>query len=295
MAVYLAQDEGTVLADSYRITQGAVMYRDFFEFQGPVFYHVYAGLFGATGPSMGAARLLHLLTVAAGTALLAALVARLAGRAAGAGAGLLHAALLLPQWPFTYPHWMAESFALGALLLLTAEEVRPRAEVAAGALLAAALLTIQSVGVPVLVACVGVLVAPGLARRSWREALLRPARLLLGVVAVLAPVALCFLARGALGALVDAMFVWPMGHYRAGNTVPYGDIWRQSFVEQGVLGEPWAWLARLGIVATLVLPFFALAGAAATLLRARVDFGLVGLLPSPGGRGGGGEGAQAQL
>ncbi|HEV8323091.1 MAG TPA: hypothetical protein VG389_15865 [Myxococcota bacterium] len=36
----LMQDEGTVLYDAARMAAGEVMYRDWFEFQGPVFYVV---------------------------------------------------------------------------------------------------------------------------------------------------------------------------------------------------------------------------------------------------------------
>ena len=62
--LFFSIDEGTVLYDSFRITCGEVMYRDFFEFQGPVFYHIYAGLFALTGPSLTAARALNLLITA---------------------------------------------------------------------------------------------------------------------------------------------------------------------------------------------------------------------------------------
>ena len=123
----LGQDEGTVLYDSHRIETGQVMYRDFFEFQGPVFYYLHAALFALIGgPSVLAARLLGLLISAAGATLLALLVARFAGRIAGVAAALIHACLLVAMWPFDYPHWLAEALAIGGLVLCARDGSRPR-------------------------------------------------------------------------------------------------------------------------------------------------------------------------
>lgn len=87
----LVLDEGTVLYDSYRITCGQVMYLDFFQFQGPVFYYVHAGLFALTGPSLTAARALNLLITSLTATLIALLVRKRLGLLACAGAAAVHA------------------------------------------------------------------------------------------------------------------------------------------------------------------------------------------------------------
>jgi len=240
----LGQDEGTVVYDSHRIDTGQVMYRDFFEFQGPVFYYLHAALFGATGgPSLVAARVLGGITTAVGAALLALLVARFAGRAAGIGAALIHACLLVPMWPFDYPHWLAETLALGGLLLATRDEPRPRDHVGAGILCALSAFTIQSVGIPVLVAAVGTSIGPGVAARAYRRALAPPLRLLAGAAIPTVIVAAYFAAHRALDDLVYAMFVWPLTHYSLGQ----GAATRYAWGTAEVLREHGQALHGLGL------------------------------------------------
>jgi len=214
----LGQDEGTVLYDSHRIATGQVMYRDFFEFQGPVFYYAHAALFAATGgPSLTVARAFGVIAAAIGSALLALIVARFAGRAAGAGAALIHAFVLVPMWPFDYPHWLAETLALAGVWLAARADPPPRAQVGAGAFLAASLFTIQSVGLPILVAVTAAAALPGVAARDVRRALVVPARIVAGAAAVAAPILAYFAAHGALADLGYAMFLWPMKHYPLGQ------------------------------------------------------------------------------
>lgn len=264
----LVQDEGTVLYDALRITRGEVMYRDFFEFQGPVFYYLNAALFALVGPSLLAARLLHLVTTAIGAALLAGVVGRFAGRTAGVGAALVHACVLLPMWPISYAHWLAEVFVLGAIALLVREGDEPNAprEIAAGGLLGLAVLTIQSLGVPALVAVLGTRLAPGIAARDRRECWVRPMRVLGGALLAGMPVLVWFGANGALGDLVYAMFVWPFEHYAHGNEVAYG-WWTDNAVRlhEQVLATPWSTLAIWALRGAYYLPMAALAGAAVVL------------------------------
>jgi hypothetical protein len=261
----LGQDEGTVLYDAHRIESGQVMYRDFFEFQGPVFYYLHAGLFVATGgPSFTAARALSLLITGVGSALLAVLVARFAGRAAGVGAALIHAFVLVPMWPFDYPHWLAETLALGGLVLLARDDRRPRDELWGGVCLGLSLFTIQSVGLPILVAVTAVSSLPGLAARDLRRALLPPLRILAGAAAVTAIVAAYFAAHGALGDLAYAMFVWPLQHYGAGQGQATSYAWGMADTlreHQQALREPWLTLAWFALHVASILPKLAIAAA----------------------------------
>lgn len=263
----LIHDEGTVLYDSWRIASGEAMYRDFFEFQGPVFYHAVAALYLASGPSPAAARAFILLVWALSAALLALVVARCAGRVAGAAAAAIHACLLVPFYAAAYPHWVAEAFTLGALVVLTAPHRGPRHDIAAGALAAAAAATIQSVGLPVLAALAGTAALPGLAARAWRRALAGPARVLGGAAAVLAAVALFCAARGALGALVYDVLVWPFIYYGKGQP-------KEAFAASA------GWIAAhrklpaaaglaglAGLYVTMALPWTTIAAAAAVAGR----------------------------
>jgi hypothetical protein len=274
VALYLGQDEGTVLYDSWRIDQGQVMYRDFFEFQGPIFYYLHAALFALTGPSITAARALHLLVTAAGSTLLAVVVARFAGRLVGLGAAAIHAFILLPMWPFAYPAWLAEALALAGLALVARDETRPRDEILGGACFGLSLMTIQSVGLPVLVAAAAAAAAPGLAAREARRALLRPARIILGAAAAILPILLYFAAHGALGSLGYAMFRWSLHNYRLGQgpAVTYAWFVDQAIRQHLVVAAPWRWFHILGLGITWVLPFLAVASAAvvAPLAAARL-------------------------
>ncbi|HKA86813.1 MAG TPA: hypothetical protein VKE22_04070 [Haliangiales bacterium] len=265
-ALVLGQDEGMALYDSLRILRGEVMYRDFFQFHGPVFYYLHAALFFVVGPSFTAARVLFVLTTTTSTVLLAAMVARHAGRVAGVAAGLVHACLLVALWPFAYPHWYAETFALGGLFLITRERSGARGDVAGGALLGLSILTTQSTGLPALLAAAAAAAGPGLAARDLRRSLARPARILLGAVAGVAPLLVYLAAQGALGLLYYDMFRWPFENYHFENEGFYGFQTPEAIAaHRKLLGEPWATLGTLALRENLLLPFFALAGAAAAI------------------------------
>ena len=106
------------------------MYRDFFQFQGPVFYHLVALLFGATGPSIAAARAMMILVNAVAATLIALLAARFAGKVGGVVAAMVFACLLVPLWPLAYPQWLAAALLMGVagLALLFSRKVTKNAE-----------------------------------------------------------------------------------------------------------------------------------------------------------------------
>jgi hypothetical protein len=256
----LVRDEGTVLYDSLRIAHGAAMYRDFFEFQGPVFYHLYAGVFALAGPSLPAARLLQILIAAGGSVALAMLVARFAGRWAGLGAALVHTCMLVPLWPVAYPHWLAETLALSALVLICRDRPDPRRDLVAGILLGLCLATILSLGLPVLVAAVGTAAALGLPAGHLRPALERAGWILLGAAAPLVLIALYFAARGALSDLVYCSITWPLGEYARAqqDAVEYAAFTQQFIQAHAGLTQPWRWLGVFGLKLTRWLPRCAL-------------------------------------
>jgi hypothetical protein len=270
-ALKLVPDEGTVLYDSFRITCGEVIYRDFFEFQGPVFYYVYAGLFAITGPSMTAARALNLLVTAFTAVLLALLVSRILGLVAGAAAAAVHIFLLFPMWPYSYPHWLAEAFAFaGIYLLVTSSTLRQ--DLAGGASLGLSSATIQSLGLPILVACIVALAMPGIAQRNWKKTFARPMRVLAGVLLGISPFIFYLGVVGALDQMWYAMFEWVFSHYPEGQKDAavrgYGAFLRSDIIAHLRLSWTWRNLAVTGLRLIKILPLFAIPGAIVATVKA---------------------------
>jgi len=272
---FLSIDEGTVLYDSFRITCGEVIYRDFFEFQGPVFYYFYAGLFAITGPSLGAARALNLFLTALTATFIALLVARSLGTLAGAGIAAVHACLLVPMYPYAYPHWLAEVLAFAGIYLLATSDFSPRRELAAGACFGLSAATIQSLGLPILAACMVALFVPGIAQYNWRETFARPLRLLGGALLSISPFIIHLGIVGALDQMWYAMVVWIPNHYSEGQrdalTQGYAAYLNTYLTMHRSVGQPWRILAMFGLVFIKLLPFFAIFGVIVTTVHIIVD------------------------
>ncbi|MCC7541139.1 MAG: hypothetical protein IT379_33280 [Deltaproteobacteria bacterium] len=257
----LVRDEGTVLYDAYRITRGEVMYRDFFEFQTPVFYATYALLFAVTGPSLPAARALAAVFTTLATLLLADAVSRRAGAIAGVSAGAFHVLVIVPMWPVAYPHWQAELFAFAAVWLLLARAPSPRRAVALGALAALCALTIQSLGLPLLLALVLGETADRVAREGRWRGLVGGVHVLAGAAVVTVPVLVYFAIHGALDDLLYCTWTWPLAHYAAGNqdAAQYAAYLDDLVAAHARLG-PGLWqIAELCLRLVAVLPVVALA------------------------------------
>jgi len=116
---FLLGDEGVALMGGWRVSQGEVPHRDFFEIIPPVSFLPTAAVFRLFGPGILQARLL----VLAYSLLLLLLVDRACSRlGASAWARLFPLALLTPFgvffWPVPSHHWLADLFVLGALLAL---------------------------------------------------------------------------------------------------------------------------------------------------------------------------------
>jgi hypothetical protein len=256
----LVIDEGTVLYDSFRITCGEVIYRDFFQFQGPVFYYVHAGLFTITGPSVAAARALNLL---------------ITGLVAGAMAAVVHICLLVPMWPYAYPHWLAEALALGGIYLLATSNGRARREIVGGACIGLSAATIQSLGLPILAACMAALAMPGIVHRSWRETCVRPLRVLAGALLSVAPFILYLGMRGAFDQMWYTMFEWVFTHYPEGQKDAamrgYGAFLESYIITHARVVWPWRDLAVIGLRFINLLPLFAICGGVIVMVQAIID------------------------
>lgn len=271
----LVMDEGTVLYDSFRITCGEVMYRDFFQFQGPVFYYIHAGLFAVTGPSIGGARALNLFVTALTATFIALIVARILGPLAGAVAAAVHACLLVPMYPYAYPHWLAETFAFAGIYLLATSSYCPRRELACGVCLGLSAATIQSLGLPILAACMILLAIPGIARRSLKETCVRPLRVFGGALLSISPFILYLGIVGALDQMWYAMVEWVLNHYSEGQKDTalegYGAYLRLFFILHGRVSEPWRSLAMTGLKFVKLLPIFAICGVIVATVQAIIN------------------------
>ena len=268
----LVIDEGTVLYDSFRITSGEVIYRDFFQFQGPVFYYIYGGLFAIIGPTLTSARALNLLVTALTAMLIALLIARNLGFIAGAGAAAVHACLLVPMWPYAYPHWLAESFVFTGIYFLVTSRCRARSELIGGVFLGLSAFTIQSIGLPILSACLAAMTVPGITKRNWKEACIRPIRVLMGASLCVSAFVFYLGMVGGLDQMGYAMFQWVFKHYPEGQTdiarYGYGAFVNSDIINHSRVNQPWRYFAVIGLRLVEVLPLFSVLGAIALILQA---------------------------
>ncbi len=271
----LVIDEGTVLYDSFRITCGEVMYRDFFEFQGPVFYYVHAGLFAITGPSVAAARALNILVTAFTATIIALLVTQSLGLVAGAAAAAVYACLLVPMWPYAYPHWLAEAFAFGGIYLLVTSGGRASRELTGGVFLGLSAATIHSLGLPILAGSMAALAMPGIAQRSWKQACVRPLRVLVGASLGVTPFAVYLAAFRALDQMWYAMFEWVFKHYPEGQKDAairgYGAFLESYIITHARVDRPWRDLAVYALRFIKLLPVFAVWGGITAMVQAVID------------------------
>jgi len=251
-------DEGTVLYGALRVAQGEVLYRDFFEFQGPVFFWLFSWLFGWLGPSMPAAQALQVLLNASSALGLAVVVARLAGPVIALTSSVLFVCLIVPMWPHAYPHWLALLFVHAALALLAGARPAWWRLGLAGACLGLSMATIQSLGVAAFGASVvGVLVS-GAGARRWRAGVMAALPLVAGALSVVGVIAALFAAHGALGDLAWAMFEWPFQHYRGINSTSYAAFLVDHLDSNRSQPHLWRLLSQAGVVVIAALPLLAM-------------------------------------
>jgi hypothetical protein len=273
--LFMVADEGTVLYDSFRITCGEVIYRDFFQFQGPVFYYIHAGLFAITGPSITAARALNLLVTALTATLIALIVARSLGALAGVGAAAIHACLLLPMYPYAYPHWLAEFFSLAGIYIIIISHGRPGLELAGGACLGLSVITVQSLGLPILASCLVVLFLPGVAQRRWKETCVHPLLVSGGVLLAISPFIIYLVVTGAFDQMWYSTVEWVLKHYSEGQKDAvrqgYGAYLNTFLFLHRKVSQPWRSLAITCLRFIKLLPIFVICGAIVAMVQAIIN------------------------
>lgn len=256
-----AFDEGTVLFEALRLSEGDVMYRDFFAFQGPVFALMNAASFRVFGFSLALAQGVQLLVNALSAALLTIVVGRLAGRVVALSAGLVFITVLVPMWPYAYPHWFALLFAHAALVALTSPAPRSATYLLGGACLGFTVWTIQSLGVTVLGGAFVVVALEPMLQRQPREALRRCALVAIGAGVATAGCLAFFAVNGALGELLWSMFEWPFRHYRGINTTDYAAFLADHLRSNREQPHVWRLISQFAIVFIAALPVVGLVSA----------------------------------
>lgn len=210
------QDEFTTLSNARRMLEGAVIYRDFFEFTAPLSHGLLSWAFAIAGPSLLVARVLQAaLLVIAGWGLY-----RLARRF-GVGAwtatlpGLLVVLAIYRTLPGYNHHWVVLPFLVGALWagVRGLDEGRARWWAIAGALSGLGLLTMQSDGAVCAIALAGAAVLGGGARLRNLVALSA------GGLLPLMLAGLYFLLHGAAGDAWYHVFTWTLQQYKTAGSV----------------------------------------------------------------------------
>ena len=216
----VAVDEFQHLHAAYLVSRGERPYADFFEHHTPLFY-LLGGAAMPRDPTFDtivhfrfAALAAHLTTVVIGSLW--------AGSVAGAGAAALTAALLLGNFfsfafgTLAYLDSFAAPLLLGAAALLAAGAGRPLRLCVAGALLAAAMLTTQKLGIAIAAVLIVFLGRSPLAvDRPWRSWLTEVGAFALGGSVVTAAVLWRLGGEAAAGLVRDAFILnlhWKARH-----------------------------------------------------------------------------------
>jgi hypothetical protein len=266
MRLHYSGDEGYFVTGAVRIVHGQVFARDFVELMGPGSFYLLAAFFKLFGVSFLATRISLFLSSLGTGLLLYFLSRRVCGGYQSLPFILLVSTWFGVVWPGISHHVDSNFFALLSVACVVLWLDRPRNGllIAAGALAGVTAFTLQTKGV--LLFC-AILVWFWLRRRRVSAPLFSIGMITAGFLCVVGIVLLYFQARGALGALVYAIVVWPFRHYGTVNTVPYA---------QGIVS--WYWDRYITMKDAFSWPFSLAAVAAAAVLIAPLLF--VAALPA---------------
>jgi hypothetical protein len=213
----LRVDEGWCLTDAARVYHGQLPYRDFFEFVGPVTFYWIALFFHLFGETWMATRIC-VLVLGTATAVLVYFIARRLKPGSEIMALIFWLAILFPTWPAVNHHLIANLFALGAfaLLLWWLDGAHNMVLVLCGIAVGVTFATMFPKGLALSAAFVVIVLL-----RDHRH-ISALVHFLAGCsIAVLAGIGY-FWARGILGDLCYANFLFPIRHYSQVGSTPYG-------------------------------------------------------------------------
>lgn len=247
-------DEFQFLYEAKQVAQGAVPYRDYFEFIMPGSFLLLGAWFKLVGPSLLAARLLQAVLLAT----LGAIAWRLT-RALGVGPWLAFVPpmalvwVMLPRsFGFSH-HWLAQA-GVGVALWLAWRAMKRSDALAWGwvGLAVGATYAMQQLDGAALLAGLGCWALWLSWRQRWGAAmtLRRAAWFLAGVALPLALLALYFVSQGALGTAAWATHVWPLSQYRGAgnhNDVAYATDLASELATTGIWLSRGYWYAGLAL------------------------------------------------
>ena len=222
MRVFLpVGDEGTLIYDAVRVTQGQVPYRDFFEVMGPGTFYWVALFFRLFGTTWFATRIALSVTSVATGFMMFFLTRRLRTRFDTLPAIFLMAVLFGHAWPSISHHGDSNLLALlsFAAFVIWLDKRWPSLLVATGSLAALTTCVLQPKGILLFLAFLVLLV---LLCREEVGFISHIVWLAGGYVVIAACVLLCFWIAGGLHDYLYANFVWPLTRYSNVNSVPYG-------------------------------------------------------------------------
>ncbi|WP_294537589.1 glycosyltransferase family 39 protein [uncultured Rhodoblastus sp.] len=216
MNVFLIQqDEGVWLHAAMRMSDGQILYRDFFEFHPPVGFLIVSGWTALFGPSLMAARILTALFISL-TAWLAYDCCRIISghRGLAASLALTWIAAFHIFWTSVNHHWFTSCFSMLTLWAIMTAQAKPGRLFLAGlAASAAALVTTSRGGLAVVAGLLSIL-----SRRSVKDVLIYAA----GGAALLFAVVGFLWSQGSLGPAIDQVIVWTFHNYSQIQGMPFG-------------------------------------------------------------------------
>jgi hypothetical protein len=246
-----AGDEGFLLYAGKRVLQGDAAYRDFFDFQTPASYYLYALAYALGGTSITSAKVTTALLNALSVVCTYVLALYVASIGEAVLAGLLVVVICVPVWNMASHHWMATTFGLATAVALLASSWRGSLQArpaAAGALAGIVVCTTQGRGVWMiagLTAAISLLVLGQGGLRRWRRWLGELAWTAAGGASV------CFILLGyavwhsSLAELWFATYTWVLESYRdynVGSSFFFGRApWAISLFP-GTLDYTYPWL-----------------------------------------------------
>lgn len=237
-------DEGTVLSNADRWGRGHVLYRDVFDFKGPIGFVPAALAFAVWSPSLAVGRM-SMFVVMGFLALAVYLAcARIARKR---WVGIVGAAsvpfVAWPCWPYAYQDPLGAAFVLAACV--TGLHTSRRAMLGVGALLGLSVWTSIAQGAPAVVALGLTLMLRAWVMQSFSELLHVAARILGGLAVVTTPLLSLAAGQGTLGAMLWSVFVFPFKYYQAPINVTtyafdqpqYANAWGKVSALDGGLAE----------------------------------------------------------
>jgi len=224
-------DEAHFLYHSKLVFEGAVPYRDFFDFYTPLAYYGMAAAFGLFGAQIGTAKIVTAVLHGLIVGLLFLCGRRLGVRRSLAAAGALgHLALGQPTWPHASPHWIATFLLVCLLFILVGRPLERRRLVLLGTVTGVLTSMQQQTGIPIALGLCALLFLEHLLDRRFGAPpgapsfALKLLYFLAPAFAVTASILLVHVALAEAGPVFKQIVVHPLTSYRTHNKSSWGGV-----------------------------------------------------------------------